>query len=156
MAAKTSTNTCTAALMAEIPILIDTGYLVALINQKDSLHPQAEALANTWEKSGCQLLITDGVLIEFANFFARSPLRMLALMWIRRIRSETPGWIVDRLTPQRIDRAEARYAAHPDKSWSLTDCLSMEAMLDHGSKEAATPDRHFVQAGFRILMTAGP
>ena len=142
--------------MAEAPVLVDTGYLVALINHKDLLHPQAKALAHTWEKSGRQLLITDGVLIEFANFFARSPLRMLALTWIRRIRSGTPGWIVDRLTPQRIERAEARYAAHPDKSWSLTDCLSMEAMLDHGSKEAATPDRHFVQAGFRILMTASP
>jgi predicted nucleic acid-binding protein len=156
MAAKTLTNTFTAARMAEVPVLVDTGYLVALINQKDSLHTQAKALAHTWEKCGCQLLISDGVLIEFANFFARSPLRMLALTWIRRIRSGAPGWIVDRLTPQRIERAEARYGSHPDKSWSLTDCLSMEAMLDHGSKEAATPDRHFVQAGFQILMMATP
>ena len=142
--------------MAEAPVLVDTGYLVALINQKDLLHSQARALARAWEKSGRPLLITDGVLIEFANFFARNPLRMLALTWIRRIRAGTPGWIVDRLTPQMIERAEARYAAHPDKSWSLTDCLSMEAMLDRGAKEAATPDRHFVQAGFQVLMKASP
>jgi hypothetical protein len=36
----------------------------------------------------------------------------------------------------------------------MTDCLSMEVMLDHASTEAATPDRHFAQAGFRILMSA--
>jgi hypothetical protein len=55
-----------------------------------------------------------------------------------------------------MDRAEVRYATHPDKAWSLTDCLSMEAMLDHGSTEAATADRHFLQAGFRVLMQASP
>jgi len=140
--------------MAEAPVLVDTGFLVALINHKDLLHPQAKALAHTWEKSDRQLFTTDAVLFEFANFFARSPLRMLALKWIRNIRATTPGWIVDRMTPQLIERSEARYAAHPDKSWSLTDCLSMEVMLDREAKEAATPDRHFVQAGFRILMTA--
>jgi hypothetical protein len=53
-----------------------------------------------------------------------------------------------------LDRAEARYRAHPDKGWSLTDCLSMEAMLDHGATEVATPDRHFALAGFRTLMSA--
>jgi hypothetical protein len=30
----------------------------------------------------------------------------------------------------------------------------MEAMLDQGASEAATADRHFAQAGFRVLMKA--
>jgi hypothetical protein len=30
----------------------------------------------------------------------------------------------------------------------------MEAMLDHGTTDIATPDRHFAQAGFRTLMSA--
>ena len=101
-------------------------------------------------------MTTDAVLIEFANFFARSPLRALAVSWQRRLRQRLVGWTIERLTPQLLDRGEARYAAHADKTWSLTDCLSMEVMLDHAATEAATPDRHFAQAGFRILMTGAP
>ena len=145
-----------ATAMPEAPILIDTGYLVALINRKDSLHSQAQGLARSWQRNRRPLLTTDAVLIEFANFFARSPLRALAASWQRRLRQRLPGWTIERLTPQLLDRAEARYAAHPDKTWSLTDCLSMEVMLDHRATEAATPDRHFVQAGFRILMATAP
>ena len=155
-AASTSMTICMAAAMSDSPVLIDTGYLVALINRKDALHSEANALARGWEKSGRCLLTTDAVLIEFANFFARSPLRTLALSWIRRIRASANGWTIERLSPEAIDRAEARYGAHPDKTWSLTDCLSMEAMLEHGAIEAASPDRHFVQAGFRVLMTTAP
>ena len=61
---------------------------------------------------------------------------------------------MDRISAGLLDRAEARYRAHPDKGWSLTDCLSMEAMLDHGVTEVATSDYHFAQAGFRTLMSA--
>jgi len=85
-AVRTSTSTFTATTMAKVAILIDTGYLVALINQKDSLHAQAKTLARSWEKSGQALVTTDAVLIEFANFFARSPLRALAASWLRRLR----------------------------------------------------------------------
>jgi predicted nucleic acid-binding protein len=53
-----------------------------------------------------------------------------------------------------VARAEARYVLHPDKTWSLTDCLSMEVMLDHGSTEVAGADHHFMQAGFRILLAS--
>ncbi len=140
--------------MADGPVLVDTGFLVALINKKDTLHVQARGLARTWETQRRSLLTTDGVLIEFANFFARSPLRALAIAWIRRIRALGPAWTIVRLTPQVVERAEARYAAHADKSWSLTDCISMEAMIEHGAIEAATPDRHFAQAGFHVLLAA--
>ena len=34
----------------------------------------------------------------------------------------------------------------------MTDCISMEVMTDLDSREAATPDVHFAQAGFRVLM----
>jgi uncharacterized protein len=136
---------------ADSPVFIDTGYLVALINRKDGLHAQAKALARKWLKGRRRAVTTDAVLIEFANFFATSPLRMAALSAIRRIRSGS-GWTIERVTSNLLDRAEARYGAHPDKGWSLTDCLSMEVMLDHATTDAATPDRHFAQARFRVLM----
>jgi predicted nucleic acid-binding protein len=77
----------------------------------------------------------------------------MAAATIHKIRN-THGWTVDCISPGLLDRVEARYRAHLDKGWSLTDCLSMEAMLDHGTTDIATPDRHFAQAGFRTLMSA--
>jgi uncharacterized protein len=135
------------------PVFVDTAYFVALLNRRDALHARARTLASQWAARGVSLVTTDGVLIELGNFFARSPLRSLAATTIHKIRN-APGWTVDRISVDLLDRAEARYRAHPDKGWSLTDCLSMEAMLDHGATEVATPDHHFTQAGFRTLMSA--
>lgn len=42
-----------------------------------------------------------------------------------------------------------RYEGFFDKTWGLVDCVSFEVMLDHDSRDAFTPDRHFEQAGFR-------
>jgi uncharacterized protein len=133
------------------PIFVDTGYFVALLNRRDALHNQAVALARTWQKKRRSFVTTDAVLIELANFFARTSMRGTALQTIRKLRT-APGWMVEQLSAPLLARSEKRYGAHPDKAWSLTDCISMEVMMDVGSKEAATPDRHFAQAGFRPLM----
>ena len=47
------------------------------------------------------------------------------------------------------------YARRPDKSWSLTDCISFVVMTDRGLTEALTGDHHFEQAGFRALLREG-
>jgi uncharacterized protein len=133
------------------PIFIDTGYLVALLNRRDTLHDQARALAQSWAKKKRSLVTSDAVLIELANFFAKSPLRGPAIAAISSLRTAS-GWSIASLTPELLAQSEKRYGAHPDKAWSLTDCISMELMKRNGATEAATPDKHFAQAGFRVLM----
>lgn len=133
------------------PIFVDTGYFVALLNRRDGLHDQAVALARAWQKKKRCFVTTDAVLIELANFFARSALRTSTIGAIQKFRV-APGWTVEHVSEALLVRSEKRYAAHPDEAWSLTDCISMEVMLDCGSKDAATPDKHFAQAGFRALM----
>jgi len=137
--------------VAEAPVFVDTGYLVALLNRRDDLHGRARKLAESFAKEDRHLLTTDAILVELGNFFARSALRALAVASIQRLRN-APGWTIEHITPQRLTRAIARYAAHPDKHWSLTDCASMDVMLEHRATEVATPDHHFAQAGFHVLM----
>lgn len=43
------------------------------------------------------------------------------------------------------------FRARPDKSYSLTDCLSFVIMRRHGLDTALTKDEHFKQEGFRTL-----
>ena len=49
-------------------------------------------------------------------------------------------------------RALDLYLNRPDKDWSLTDCTSFVVMTERKLPEAATGDRHFEQAGFRVLL----
>ncbi|MCK6484275.1 MAG: PIN domain-containing protein [Phycisphaerae bacterium] len=49
-----------------------------------------------------------------------------------------------------------RYNLRPDKSWSLTDCISFVVMEQHDLSDALTGDHHFEQAGFRALLRSHP
>ena len=42
------------------------------------------------------------------------------------------------------------FATHPDKAWSLADCISF-GVIDRGLSEALTADHRFAQAGFRVV-----
>jgi predicted nucleic acid-binding protein len=44
------------------------------------------------------------------------------------------------------------FGARPDNNWSLTDCISFVVMRDEGIIDALTGDRHFEQAGFKVLL----
>lgn len=134
-------------------IFVDTAYLVALSNSTDRNHGEARKLATSWKSGKRPLTTTDAVLLEYANFFARSPLRSLVATTLVRLRT-AQGWNIVPVERRLLSRAESRYARHADKSWSLTDCYSMEVMADIGLDEVATTDVHFRQAGFRPLMPA--
>ncbi|HEY6106609.1 MAG TPA: hypothetical protein VIV59_11535, partial [Anaeromyxobacteraceae bacterium] len=71
--------------------------------------------------------------------------------WMRALRAD-PGWEIVSIEGALLARAELRYRRHVDKSWSLTDCHSMELMQARGIREVATADAGFEQAGFRCLL----
>lgn len=133
------------------PVFVDTSYFVALLNRIDGEHDRAVELAAIWDRLATKLCTTDAVLVETLNWFSRSPLRPQAALAVRALRAAI-GWTIVHASAELIQRGERRYAAHSDKSWSLTDCISMEAATDARAKQIASTDRHFEQAGFEILM----
>ncbi len=50
-------------------IFVDTSFVIALINEKDQYHDQAEAISHKFENS--LLITTDAVLLEIGNALAR-------------------------------------------------------------------------------------
>ena len=131
-------------------VLVDTSYLVAVLDGRDRLHGRALALARELAEVDARLVSTDLVLVELANYFARSPLRRHAIDWISAIRGG--GWEVVPLDARRLALAEERYRRHPDKAWSLTDCHAMVVASERRIREVATADAGFEQAGFRRLL----
>jgi predicted nucleic acid-binding protein len=47
------------------PLFVDTGYIIALINENDHYHRRALALSEKYD--GCQLVTTDAVLLEVGS-----------------------------------------------------------------------------------------
>ena len=134
-----------------VAAFVDTAYLVALLDPRDSLNGKAVDIAKSLSAKAYTLVTSDAVLLEFANYFSRSPLRAVVIDWINAMRA-AEGWEVVPLDRAELSRAEARYRAHADKSWSLTDCICMEVMTARKIREIVTTDAGFAQAGFRVLM----
>lgn len=63
-----------------------------------------------------------------------------------------PGVEVRQQSHQSFLNGLALYKARPDKGYSLTDCISMEAMRQEGIGEILTHDQHFTQEGFIVLL----
>lgn len=127
---------------------LDTGFVVALVNDRDQHHARAAELSVVYE--GRPLLTTDAVLIEIGNGLARR-FKTEAVAVIRDL-TTSPEVQVVRTTPELFGAAFVLYQTHADKAWGLTDCISFVVMREHGLTDALTPDQHFAQAGFTALM----
>jgi uncharacterized protein len=112
--------------------------VVSLINPKDSMHATAiNALAGV---DGTELHITDAVLTEVLNYYAERGeyLRREALNLVKNLMNREDLNLI--YTSKYVFHlALERFEDRQDKGYSLTDCI-------------LTSDRHFTQAGFRILM----
>ena len=99
------------------------------------------------------LVTTEEVLDEFLTYYSgHGPvLRNIAAQTVEDALAD-PLVIVRPQTHQSFLDGFALYKARPDKEYSLTDCISMEAMRQEGITEILTHDNHFTQEGFTILL----
>ncbi len=132
-------------------VFADTFYWVALADSADSAH--RTALEFTPRLADATIVTTDEVLTEYLTFFATAPerFRSRAAEGVEKLMMTSSA---TRVIPQSRESFRAGlqlYRARPDKEYSLTDCISMQAMRREGLSEVLTNDRHFEQEGFRAL-----
>lgn len=133
------------------PLFADTVYWIALANPLDQWH--AAAVQASSNLRGRALVTTEEVLTEFLAYFSNQG-RLAREAAIRYTDSilKNPDIAVRPQSHQSFLAGYALYKARPDKGYSLTDCVSMEAMRQAGIAEILTNDRHFAQEGFAILL----
>jgi uncharacterized protein len=101
--------------------------------------------------SGGIVYTTEEVLTEVLTFFAADNwLRNRAVETIREILFDDAVRIIPQSHESFLSGFDL-YAARPDKSYSLTDCISIQTMRREGLTEVLTNDKHFEQEGFRAL-----
>ena len=132
-----------------LPVFADAFYWVALIDPRDKSHADAVDLER--QIADRPIVTTDEVLTEVLTLFAgASRLRGRATATIRDILQDDTIIIVPQSRESFLS-GFALYADRPDKSYSLTDCISMHTMRRAGISDVLTNDRHFEQEGFRAL-----
>lgn len=132
-------------------VFADTCYWIALLNSKDQTHDIAVRVSKGL--ATYRLLTTEEVLTELLNYFgARGPyFRSAAMKLVERMKADSSIEILPQTHVGFIDGCRL-YQARPDKGYSLTDCLSMDAMRRGGLSEVLTNDEHFSQEGFVCLL----
>lgn len=101
-----------------------------------------------------RLITTDEILTEFLTALRAggANIRRQAAKMVRAILNNPNVKVI----PQSRDsfvRGLELYENRPDKEYSLTDCISMNAMRKESVQEILTNDGHFTQEGFTILIT---
>jgi predicted nucleic acid-binding protein len=128
-------------------IFVDTSFVLALINERDQYHDQAEALSHRFNFSS--LITTDAVLLEIGNALAKN-FRKEAVEIIKVLRNSGRVEIVP-IDEKLFEKGLNFYEKYDDKVWSLVDCISFIVMREHRATEVLTFDSDFAQAGFTII-----
>ena len=132
-------------------VYADTSYWIAIFARRD---PWKEAADRARHRIGDVRLVTvDEVLVEFLNAFSAAG---------KHLRTEAAGFVGDILAHPGVETVpQSRqsclqglelYKKRADKSYSLTDCISMTLMHARAISRVLTTDQHFAQEGFAVLM----
>lgn len=132
-------------------LFVDTGFAIALASPQDAFHARASALAADIRRSGTRMVTTDAIMLEIGNALSKQRFRRSAISILRAIQHD-PTMEVISVMGDILEASLALFEQRSDKEWGLTDCTSFTVMRRLGLRDALTPDRHFEQAGFNVLL----
>jgi uncharacterized protein len=129
-------------------VFADTFYYLAWINPRDNAHRAARQFSADFRGT---IVTTSVILFELGDALCRAANRPNFLTLFDGIRQDSNTILVP-IDEGYQDRGIELFRNRPDKDWSLTDCVSFVVMTELELTDALTGDRHFEQAGFRILL----
>lgn len=132
-------------------VFADTGYWIAMINNKDGLHQKARQL--TLQMNPLKIITSEMIFSELLDSFSKqgSFLKQATVNLTNRS-YDNPNIDIIPQTSDLFRQALTLYHQRLDQQWSHTDCSSFIIMQDYQITEALAYDKHFEQAGFIALL----
>jgi uncharacterized protein len=131
-------------------VFVDTSFVIAMVNKNDQYHTLALDLAERF--AGRALVTTDAILLEIGNALSRNFKRESVEIIEYFLTSDDVKVI--HLHPPLFRKAFDLYKSHSDKQWGLIDRVSFVVMNELAITKALSADKHFEQAGFKVLIRA--
>ena len=133
----------------------DTAWWIAISRKRDQYHQRALAWYQFIIRSESSIVTTEAVLWEWLNAFCAPDARRIASAGYRRAHEDAKVDVAPFERELTRDAVQL-YDSRPDKSWSLTDCISFVVMERRGLSEALTADSDFQQANMKALLLEDP
>lgn len=131
-------------------IFADTSYWVAVFWFEDQW--REAALKATDRIGNAEIVTTETILIEVLNYFSefKSEIMEKVASAIETLLRNDEILVLQHRHEDFLKGLNF-YKSRLDKGYSLTDCISMNAMREFGIAEILTNDTHFQQEGFKKL-----
>ncbi len=91
------------------------------------------------------------MLTEVVDALSRPADRSHAVAFVRTQQND-PAVVIISADHTLFELGLDLFSRRLDKDWSLTDCISFVVVRRHKLTDALTADRHFEQAGFKVLL----
>lgn len=126
---------------------LDTGAIYSFINKND---PDHKAVVRAYSKVDF-FLTHSAVMMETFSLIAKRIRKPVAIEVVAAL-AQSPKIELVHVDPALASQAWERCKKYSDKEWDWIDCVSFELMERRGIRNALALDRHFDQAGFRLLV----
>lgn len=132
-------------------VFADTLYWIAVTRPGDQWSEPSRAARALLGR--VHIVTTDEVLTEFVNALSEYGdwLRLLGVRAVHAILADPNTTVVPQTHDSFLNGLKL-HEARRDKEYSLTDCISMATMAEHGITQVLTHDHHFEQEGFVVLI----
>jgi predicted nucleic acid-binding protein len=134
-------------------VFVDSLYWTAICRPHDPWRDAANAAKATL--GPVPMVTTDEVLNEFLTAMSAGgpKVRQAGAKIVAAVLGHPQITVVPQ-TREGFLGGLKRYAARSDKSYSLTDCISMNVMESRGISQILSNDHHFEQEGFSVLINS--
>lgn len=137
--------------MASKRVFGDTSFFFALLAKKDPAHQPALAAYGKLLRARGRVVTSDYIIDETLTLTKARINADRSLALLDRIEASEAIDFED-ITADRFARAKAYSRKHSDHGYSFTDCTSFILMRELNLRAALTTDRHFVEAGYEVLL----
>ena len=127
---------------------LDTGAIYSLVDARDFDHELVKAVYND---PSFHFITHKLILVEAFSLITKRLNKKSAVKVMRNLR-ESPRITVVPMTDDLLEMSWLRCVKYEDKEWDWIDCCSFEVMREMRIMEALSLDRHFQQAGYKLLI----